>query len=523
MSKASRRWASSPRASATEAPDRSSTWRSLPSWPSSAKAREKSRSPTASARSRPDWATTVGRPRRSGAASRTSSCTRVAMWTSSIAAAARTAGSPAPGPAQSSTSIGRRRLPPAARVAPASAARSSPCPSTRRRRRSSTASIRIGSQASAASSTIVTGGGTAVRFNSSLPCHPSLRSLPGGGVSGARGARVDSDDAAREHEVADSAEARRVHPLREPVRRREALHGFRQVAIRASVPGERPEHRDEAVEPEREEGRQRRPLRMGDLQDHEAPTRAQDAGELAEPTVEVLQVAGPKADRGGVERAVLVRKLERVRPLEAHVRGAALGRLARGRLEHALGEVAADDGPLRTDPMAQLERQVPGAAADIERRAARLELGELGGSLAPAMVRARGHRGVHQVVDARDAVEHRPHLAGELVGLAIGKWRGGGGHDRAGSALSAAAWLLQIGEEVGDLVELLLPQTLEGGHDARARHERAEDRRARDARPDMRQIGRQGAVAAVADLVARQAGRLRDHELARLVLGWDFQ
>ena len=39
------------------------------------------------------------------------------MCTSSTAVAARTAPSPAPGPAQSSTSIGRSRLPPAASVA----------------------------------------------------------------------------------------------------------------------------------------------------------------------------------------------------------------------------------------------------------------------------------------------------------------------------------------------------------------------------------------------------------------------
>ena len=47
---------------------------------------------------RPEVAATVGRPRRSGASSRTSSWTRVAMWTSSIAVAARTAAAPPPRP-----------------------------------------------------------------------------------------------------------------------------------------------------------------------------------------------------------------------------------------------------------------------------------------------------------------------------------------------------------------------------------------------------------------------------------------
>ena len=50
------------------------------------------------------------------------------MWTSSIAVAARTAAAPPSGPAQSRTSSGRSRLPPAASVAPASAASSSPWP-----------------------------------------------------------------------------------------------------------------------------------------------------------------------------------------------------------------------------------------------------------------------------------------------------------------------------------------------------------------------------------------------------------
>ena len=65
----------------------SSTARASPASASRAKAREKSRSPVATARARPEVAATVGRPRRSGASSRTSSWTRVAMWTSSIAVA----------------------------------------------------------------------------------------------------------------------------------------------------------------------------------------------------------------------------------------------------------------------------------------------------------------------------------------------------------------------------------------------------------------------------------------------------
>jgi hypothetical protein len=60
--------------------------------------------------------------------------TSVAEWTSSTAAAARTAvASTASGPAASSTSSGRSRLPPAAIVDRACSARTSPCDDGHRR------------------------------------------------------------------------------------------------------------------------------------------------------------------------------------------------------------------------------------------------------------------------------------------------------------------------------------------------------------------------------------------------------
>ena len=116
------------------------------------------------ARLGPEVANTVGRPRRSGAASRTSSCTRVAMWTSSIAVAARIASSPGVRaraqqhqhrPQALATGLerrGRRR-----RRAPRR------CRATSSASRASTWPIRRGSQASAASITTVTGGGTLAR------------------------------------------------------------------------------------------------------------------------------------------------------------------------------------------------------------------------------------------------------------------------------------------------------------------------------------------------------------------------
>ena len=86
--------------------------------PARANARENSRSPVATAPRGPPAAATVGRPRRSGAPSITSSCTSVAECTSSTATAARDQSAPrrrlvrGAGRRQRHTSSGRRRLPP---------------------------------------------------------------------------------------------------------------------------------------------------------------------------------------------------------------------------------------------------------------------------------------------------------------------------------------------------------------------------------------------------------------------------
>ena len=115
--------------SADEASESTRTGSAAPPPASSANARENSRSPVAVAIERPAEATTVGRPRRSTAASSTSSWTSVARCTSSTATAARNAASrPAgSGPAATKTSSGRSRLPPAAIVAQACSPSVVPC------------------------------------------------------------------------------------------------------------------------------------------------------------------------------------------------------------------------------------------------------------------------------------------------------------------------------------------------------------------------------------------------------------
>jgi hypothetical protein len=132
----------------------------------------------------------------------------------------------------------------------------------------------------------------------------------------------------------------------------------------------------------------------------------------------VGEVADPEGDGHGVEGTVLVGQVECVGPGELDVAQAEPVGLPARELEHRLGEVAAHDAPLRADPATQLQRQVARAAADVERDVAGLELGAFGGPLAPLAVEPRRHGAIHAVVDAGDAVEHPPHLGGELRGLA---------------------------------------------------------------------------------------------------------
>ena len=113
---------------------------------------------------RPPAATTVGRPRRSRAPSRTSSWTSVAEWISSTATAARTSPAQAAGasPATMNTSRGRRRLPPAAIVSPPCRASTSPCPPASTASRCSSSSMSGGTCDPAAWTRLSTFAATAI-------------------------------------------------------------------------------------------------------------------------------------------------------------------------------------------------------------------------------------------------------------------------------------------------------------------------------------------------------------------------
>src|SRR3954471_24270151 len=227
------------------------------------------------------------------------------MCTSSIAAAARTTPAPPSGPAQSRTSIGRRRLPPAWSVAAASSPRVSPWPEIDSRSSSSTSPRRAGSQRLEASRTAVTGGGT----DEGRVIAPGPESRPRAGM--------DRDDPAGEHRVPDPDEAGSVHLLGQTARAGEAADRLGQVGVGLRVAGEGAEQGHDAVEPERVEERERRPGRLGDLEDDEAAAGLQHPRHLPQAAVEGGEVADAEADGGSVEALAVVGQLERIGPLEA--------------------------------------------------------------------------------------------------------------------------------------------------------------------------------------------------------------
>ena len=122
--------------------------------------------------------------------------------------------------------------------------------------------------------------------------------------------------------------------LGELLRAGEAAHARGQVRVRLAAGQDAAEQRDDPVEPER--GRTARAAPRGVVISRIAEPAAgtEHAAQLADPRLEVLDVADPEADDRRVEARVLERQREHVALDQLE-----LGRLAPGALEHRLGEV----------------------------------------------------------------------------------------------------------------------------------------------------------------------------------------
>ena len=213
---------------------------------------------------------------------------------------------------------------------------------------------------------------------------------------------VQGDDTPGEEPKSHLSEAADDEKRRQLLGTGEAADAGGQVRVGRAARKHAAEHRDDAVEPEPVEGRERARGRVISRIPSRPPGRSTRRSSRR-PALEVVDVADPEADGDGVECRVLERQREHVArdPLDG-------GRLPARPLEHRLREVEADDVRAAAE---RRDREVAGAAARVEDAVARPDDG-LDGHAAPAPVEPGGHHAVHRVVDRGDAVEHPPHAVG---------------------------------------------------------------------------------------------------------------
>ena len=186
------------------------------------------------------------------------------------------------------------------------------------------------------------------------------------------------------------------------------LHGARQVGVGLGVAGEAPEQRHDAVEPEREERGQRRLRRRRDLEHDDAAARAHDARHLGAARARGRRSCAPRS-RPSRRRRRRRGRAARARCPTPSARRARAGLRARP-LEHPLREVRADTSPPGRTRRASSIARSPVPVATSSARLPGPTLREVGRALAPAVVQPGRHDRVHDVVEARDAVEHRADL-----------------------------------------------------------------------------------------------------------------
>ena len=250
----------------------------------------------------------------------------------------RTEAAPPPGPAQSRTSIGRRRLPPAASVAAASAPsglavtaallaqhRPRPRPSGP----AASGSRHRGPPLPEAGRPRAGSPGDAGCGSSTIPPARTVYRIP------SRPARsiISARPCGAGKLTAPTPPGRR----RPRGRQRSCPAGARCGRTRAN---------------RRSRTAARRGLR--ELEHDQPPPRAQHPRHLLQAPEAIGEVADAEADRGGVEASRVIRKAERIGPLEADRAGASGRGLVPRQVEHRLGEVTADDMATWRNPPGQL-------------------------------------------------------------------------------------------------------------------------------------------------------------------------
>src|SRR5215218_6262679 len=218
---------------------------------------------------------------------------------------------------------------------------------------------------------------------------------------------VERDDPAGHAAPAHVDEAGLGHDLRDPLRGRVGLDRFHEVRVRRALACQPADDGDDPVEPPAHEpGEARRG--PSDLEAQDSAAGSHRARHLLEPAPVVRQVPHPECDRRGVERPVLGRQRERVADHEPEAVPAAVPDPRH--VDHPGAQVDAQDAAERRHAPVEVGRHLAGAARDVERGVTRPQPGAFDEAAAPARLLERRDDEVHQVVPARDPVEHHPDL-----------------------------------------------------------------------------------------------------------------
>src|SRR6266540_35642 len=224
-------------------------------------------------------------------------------------------------------------------------------------------------------------------------------------------AMVDGADPARAHLVADVPEPRGAQPFGERLRRGERGHRLWQVRVGFSMFGHRAadggEHPTEIEEVQRA---QRREAGGRELEHHETGARLQDAVRLAQPLIQIGEIADAEADGGPVEGRVRERQVQGVGGDGRGARGRSLAAAPR---EPRHDEVRPDDAPPEALGAGERGRQVQRAGTEVEVDAvgSGLPAEPRDGGAAPGAVHVQAQQVVQEVVTRRDGGEQAAHVA----------------------------------------------------------------------------------------------------------------
>src|SRR5438093_2370053 len=219
---------------------------------------------------------------------------------------------------------------------------------------------------------------------------------------------VDGANAAGEAFEPDARKAGGAEPLQQRFRLREREHRLWQVGIGLSMfRHQSPDGGENAPEVEEIHGAQRRKAGRGELENDEPRPRLQDPGRLAQPAIEVGEVAYAKSH----QRAVEPRRGERQRQRIGGDRHGA-GSFVPPSRQHRDGEIGADHPAAEAVAARQLRGKVQGAGAEVEVRTVgfRFPAEPRDGGAAPRPVHVETEQMIEEIVSRGDRCEHTAHI-----------------------------------------------------------------------------------------------------------------